>query len=370
MRLPAPFPWFGGKSTVADLVWSRFGNVPNYVEPFFGSGAVLLGRPHGPKTETVNDLDGLVANFWRAIQHDPEETARWADNPVNEADLHARHMWIVQRLETHQARMMADPDYFDARMAGYWVYGMCSWIGSGFASGNGPWISVEDEEGILTLVDSRQIPHLGNAGRGINRKRPHLGNAGIGINRKLPHLGSAGMGINRQLPHLGNAGRGRIQLWFAALADRLRNVRVCCGDWKRVMGESVTITHGMTAVFLDPPYGAEDRAELYRQESFTVAREVTEWCMENGANPMLRIALCGYEGEAHHALEDAGWSVITWKARGGYGNQSGNENCRRERIWFSPHCLQPGLFAPLDCADAVDHIPEAGAGPADETEEA
>ena len=34
------------------------------------------------------------------------------------------------------------------------------------------------------------------------------------------------------------------------------------------------------------------------------------------------------------------------------------------------HCLQPGLFAPLDCADAVDHIPEAGAGPADETEEA
>ncbi|HOD33301.1 MAG TPA: DNA adenine methylase, partial [Holophaga sp.] len=162
MSLQAPFPWFGGKSTVADLVWPRFGNCPNYVEPFFGSGAVLLGRPHDPKTETVNDLDGLVANFWRAIQHDPEETARWADNPVNEADLHARHMWIVQRLEAHQARMMADPDYFDARMAGYWVYGMCSWIGSGFASGNGPWIMAEDAEGVLTLVDSRQLPHLGD----------------------------------------------------------------------------------------------------------------------------------------------------------------------------------------------------------------
>src|SRR5574344_1082323 len=178
MSLQAPFPWFGGKSTVADLVWTRFGNVPNYVEPFFGSGAVLLGRPHDPKTETINDHDGLVANFWRAIQRDPDETARWADNPVNEADLHARHAWIVQRLETHQARMMADPGYFDARMAGYWVYGMCSWIGSGFASGNGPWIAAEDEEGILTLVDSRQLPHLGNAGRGINRQLPHLGDAG------------------------------------------------------------------------------------------------------------------------------------------------------------------------------------------------
>ena len=118
MNLQAPFPWFGGKATVSDLVWPRFGNVPNYVEPFFGSGAVLLGRPHAPKTETINDLDGLVANFWRAIQYDPDGTARWADNPVNEADLHARHAWIVQRLGTHQARMMADPDYFDARMAG------------------------------------------------------------------------------------------------------------------------------------------------------------------------------------------------------------------------------------------------------------
>ena len=360
MNLHAPFPWFGGKATVSDLVWPRFGNVPNYVEPFFGSGAVLLGRPHAPKTETINDLDGLVANFWRAIQHDPEETARWADNPVNEADLHARHMWIVQRLETHQARMMADPDYFDARMAGYWVYGMCSWIGSGFASGNGPWVLSEDEEGILTLVDSRQLPHLGDAGMGINRKLPHLGDAGMGINRKLPHLGDAGRGINRQRPHLGDAGMGinrqgsSIAGWFGALADRLRNVRVCCGDWKRVMGESVTIKNGMTAVFLDPPYGAEDRAELYRQESFTVAREVTEWCMENGANPMLRIALCGYEGETHHALEDAGWSVITWKARGGYGSQGevqGRANAERERIWFSPACIgaERGLF---DAAEA------------------
>ena len=46
--LKAPFPWFGGKSLVADIVWQRFGDIPNYVEPFFGSGAVLLGRPHAP----------------------------------------------------------------------------------------------------------------------------------------------------------------------------------------------------------------------------------------------------------------------------------------------------------------------------------
>ena len=44
MTLKAPFPWFGGKSRAAHLVWERFGNVRAYVEPFFGSGAVLLRR--------------------------------------------------------------------------------------------------------------------------------------------------------------------------------------------------------------------------------------------------------------------------------------------------------------------------------------
>jgi site-specific DNA-adenine methylase len=39
----APFPWFGGKSRAAKLIWSRLGDVPNYVEPFAGSLAVLLG---------------------------------------------------------------------------------------------------------------------------------------------------------------------------------------------------------------------------------------------------------------------------------------------------------------------------------------
>ena len=42
-----------------------------------GSAAVLLGRPGGPRgTETVNDKDGFLANFWRAVKHDPEGVAR------------------------------------------------------------------------------------------------------------------------------------------------------------------------------------------------------------------------------------------------------------------------------------------------------
>lgn len=33
-QLTAPFPWFGGKSRAASLIWDRLGKCANYVEPF------------------------------------------------------------------------------------------------------------------------------------------------------------------------------------------------------------------------------------------------------------------------------------------------------------------------------------------------
>src|SRR5580692_8324035 len=234
-NLKAPFPWFGGKSKVSALVWEQFGQVANYVEPFFGSGAVLLGRPDVPNIETINDRDCFVANFWRALQHDPESVAAHADNPVNEADQHARHLWLVNNAE-FQERMKTDPLYYDTMVAGWWVWGQCIWIGSGWC---------------------------GNAGTGVHRTRPHLGNAGTGVHRKRAHLGNAGKGVNRQLPHLGDAGtgktcasdptwatrRGQLMDYMRTLAERLRLVRVCCGDWSRICGPSPTIKLGLTGVF-------------------------------------------------------------------------------------------------------------------------
>src|SRR6266436_9987009 len=132
-RLKAPFPWFGGKSRVADIVWERFGDVPNYVEPFFGSGAVLLGRPTPARIETVNDLDCYIANFWRAVQADPAGVTGYADWPVNEADMHARHLWLVNQDE-FRAKIKSDPEYFDAKIAGWWVWGISQWIGGGWCS--------------------------------------------------------------------------------------------------------------------------------------------------------------------------------------------------------------------------------------------
>ncbi len=355
MSLKSPFPWFGGKSRVSDLVWERFGKAPNYVEPFFGSGAVLLNRPHDAGTETINDLDCFVANFWRALQHDPDAVSHHADNPVNEADHHARHLWLVGQNEFRE-QMKRDPEFYDSKIAGWWVWGQCIWIGSGWCSGRSSWGGA--------FADGRlaheRLPHLGDAGKGLKRQLPHLGDAGKGLNRQLPHLGDAGTGVHRKLPHLGDAGTGAclnsdrtlgtrsVDLlgYMYALADRLRLVRVCCGEWNRICGHSVTFKHGVTGVFLDPPYAdtAGRDETLYSEESLSVAHDVRKWAIENGDNPLMRIALCGYQGE--HEMPET-WECIHWKTRGGYGSQAAvnNENSKRERIWFSPHCLRATLFS-------------------------
>jgi hypothetical protein len=347
----APFPWFGGKSRAADLIWSRLGtDCGNYVEPFFGSGAVWLNRPAAYAGWcTVNDLDGNVANFWRAVTLHPDETAEAACCPVNEADLHARHLRLVTECGRLTDRLMADPDYCEPVLAGWWAWGACVWIGSGWCDGTGPWIAEPDDEGVPVLVRgtagagvNRKLPHLGTAGRGVNRQLPHLGDAGTGVNRKLPHLGDAGKGVNRQLPHLGDAGKGVnrqlksdrlewITEWFRHLQSRLRDARVCCGDWTRVMSVGTMTLNGVCAVLLDPPYSQTE--PVYAKDGREISAAVREWCQKHGGNKRLRIALCGHEGE-HNALESDGWTVETWAKLGGY--QGADD---RERIWFSPHCL-------------------------------
>ena len=47
----------------------------SYLEPFFGSGAVLFNKPRS-HIETVNDLDGNVVNLFEWIRRDPERLAR------------------------------------------------------------------------------------------------------------------------------------------------------------------------------------------------------------------------------------------------------------------------------------------------------
>lgn len=360
--LRAPFPWFGGKSRVAHLVWPAFGaEVNNYVEPFCGSLAMLLGRPGGPgKIETVNDADRFLANFWRAVRHAPLDVAKHADWPVNEADLHARHLWLVNQGEFRE-RMHTEPDYFDAKIAGYWVWGICQWIGGGWCAEpkNRKHPNLDGiGKGIHADRGHQKRPHMAGLGKGVHseaghpdRQRPHMSgdHVGMGVHAyspgRRPQISSAGQGVH--LPSLGND-RGMHGVaaapaaeWFLRLQQRLRRVRVACGDWRRVLGPSV-LGKGKNvggrrpcAVFLDPPYEPDLRCRyLYTEDAPNISAEVREWALEHGDDPDLRIALCGYAGE--HEMPSS-WRELAWKAGRGYAGAE-NDNSSKERIWFSPHC--------------------------------
>ena len=291
--MKTPYPWFGGKTLVADIVWERFGDVPNYVEPFFGGGAVLLNRPawHTGKTETVNDINAWLTNFWRAVKADPDAVAEYADWPVNEIDLAARRDWLFK--QTGQiANMERDPDWYNAKLAGVWVWGVCSTIGNAWKD-------------------------------------------------KSTHLGM-GRGIHRAGAHLGNAGRGEVlREYFGALQARMERVRVMCGDWTRVTSPTVTTHNGLTGMFLDPPY-IDGCDNVYEEHGNDVREAVREYAIQHGQE--MRIALCCYEGE--HDMPDD-WDCYAWKANGGYSRNDGRglENRHRERIYFSPACLQVDLFS-------------------------
>ena len=430
----APFPWFGGKSRAVNIVWPQLGVVRNYVEPFAGSLACLFLRPKEslhptrPNIETVNDIDCFVANFWRSCQQAPDGVAYWADWPVCEADLHARHDWLVFKTADWRQRMHRDPDYYDIKVAGWWVWGICQWIGDGWCADYGMAKAGKARKQTIRdpitaggrvhrpkqdtePVTQRSIPQLTGVGPGINcidlatpqamssrrqaalAKLLELARAGVSEEdrdkilaridqpdladshmalqfkealgqetpQKIPqlcrhqdvHCFDFGPRTPQKIPIIHNNGVGihrpgtRADLYpfMESIGERLRGVRIVCGDWSRVVKPAVTTNHGQTALLLDPPYSSEGQnpCNIFAQADTTIAQRVREWCAANGANPDYRIALCGH-GHEHTELEALGWTPVKLNGTNGYSHSREDsvaaQLAKSETIWFSPWCVK------------------------------
>ena len=350
----APFPWFGGKSKAAPLVWELLGDVPHYCEPFAGSLAVLLNRPHKANTgwaETVNDLDGLIVNAWRAIRWHPQATAEHASWPVTEFDKTAREVALVRwRDDGLAAKLAGSADWCDPKMAGWWLWGVCVSIVP-FAAGSGPWTA--DATGRLRKID-RKVE--GRSEAGVGGGIPNMPN-----DRGLLAPSTWESGLVSEDGEFHSQTMPELLRWFDWLCARLRHVRILNGDWARLVtdGASKTLAvrtgAGPVGVFLDPPYAdTADRLErVYATDDLSVAHDVKRWCAENGGDPERRIVFACYESEHDDELADLGWSVHEWHTgeMGGYG-ASGTGQQHRERLWASPHCLtlaaQPDQIALFD----------------------
>ena len=303
--LAALFPYWGGKSVIAPLIWQRLGPVRHYLEPFAGSLAVLLARPHPPQVETINDRDGHLVNVYRALAQDPTTVAQWAEYPSSEVEVGARGDAVARARAGLTAQLFADHHFYDAELAGLWIYCQSTWIGSGVAR----------KEGL------RPRPHTTHTGDGIHAKRR----------------------------------RGTLQRLCHELQLRLRGVRMFCSDWAECLRDSTLLGSGAPiGVMLDPPYAHHLRDEALYTIEDNCAAAVREWAVSYGDNPKLRIALCGLPVE--HVMPDT-WTKVTWQARGGFSNTKhtgrGSGETRQEVVWFSPHCLpaapvQGTLFAAAD----------------------
>ena len=86
-----PFTYYGGKTRLADRIVSLLPPHRHYVEPFAGSLAVLLAKPKSLR-ETVNDLDGDLVAFWRALRDQPDEFIRVCSlTPYSRAEYERSH---------------------------------------------------------------------------------------------------------------------------------------------------------------------------------------------------------------------------------------------------------------------------------------
>lgn len=70
-----PFPYYGGKARLAEMLAEALPPHAIYVEPFAGSAVVLLTKQPA-RHEILNDLDGNVTTFFRVLRDDPDSLTR------------------------------------------------------------------------------------------------------------------------------------------------------------------------------------------------------------------------------------------------------------------------------------------------------
>ena len=337
-------------------MWRLLGDVDHYVEPFAGTMAVLLERPHPCNrpyySETVSDADGLLVNAWRGIQWHPDEVAEHASWPVSEADKQARQIACINwRTEKTLDLLAGSAEWCDPKIAGWWLYGVCCQIGAH----DGPW-----------TADPKTGRIVKSGAPGVCRDRPPVANNGLGVN----HAGLRESGVYDQ-DEFHPTTMPELKRWMGWLSARLRHVRIINGDWARVCTTGVTKTltvrqGGHCGVFIDPPYdtGMRDN-RLYGHDAGGIADEVRKWCLASGDDRQLRIVLAGFDTE-HVVLESDGWTVHEWFADGFLTGGMGDQQ-HRERLWASPHCLPLAAPEVLQFEMAFGGRPQGPAGMWEET---
>ena len=333
-KFGAPFPWYGGKRRRADEMWARFGKPKRYLEPFGGSIACLLHRPlssfsrsSDPGIEIVTDINGGIANFYRAVKTDPEKVIHYAAYPTIHQDLTARHKWLIKWLSKKSHKLSEDPEFYNAKAAGWWVWGISIWIGAGWCNTSTRIPNQQQLNGRAPRVDPK------NTGQGVSMQRKSVD--------IIPAIDvrNGGMGISQQQR---STQKGfTVAEWIEAISVRLHRVIVLNRSWTSCTSPSIlgdTPSNPQSdeiAILLDPPYSTEDRTSVYaNNDNGNLAKDAYEWAIENGER--YRIAYCGYSDD--FPVPD-GWEFVDNTLPEEQRKfKRGKKQIRLDRIMYSPAC--------------------------------
>ena len=295
--MDAPFPYFGTKKHYASIVWQRFGNPDCYIEPFAGSIAVLLRREVMPTTrsiEIIGDLSGKICNFWRAVQADPEAVARYCTWPIVHHDLTSRNIFIVNWLRENKQKLIDNPDFFDAKIAGWWAWGQC------------------------VSVDMKYC-------RVIDASRPCLHGAGVSISKTA----YKSLKFEECIEY-----NSRI---MKELADRISQVAIINRPWAACCTPALLAEGQNPAIFLDPPYKQEQRTDtLYdnEEQSEDAAVASYDWAVQHGEK--YRIAYCCHKDDFPVPTD---WEAVEMSFVTHNWSKTRKPNKPTDLIMFSPACL-------------------------------
>lgn len=318
------FPYFGSKEKISRLIFEYSSNIlgeppKQIVDPFCGSLGTWLDWPNQPIFK-INDANGYIVNFWRAVKHAPNEIANAIGYPYSIVDLSAQNEAMIRDEANLLASLRADPDYYSLRHAVAFVrYSCCSVMFGGFRA------------------------------KASFRQRP---------------TGLCGVDCN---PH--DTMRKTSKLLEKAMI-------FCTEDFSSVVSPAQTCWLGATLIFLDPPYDNADycydssntakgknkrdvkkakKAKLEGQalddttqgKNPSIATQVLDWCIKFNDDPKRKknysggktntvVALCCYSNDNAKVLLDHGWHQMNWhQSLGFFGANRGKDN--KETIyWSSP----------------------------------
>ena len=231
--------WAGGKRKLAplisDIVKYDLGNITNYVEPFFGGGAVFfeLYKNNLIKSAEINDIVPQLVNFYTTL------------SMTN--DVESIHSSIVNKLKYFNSLQdnKKRKKYFQhLRNSFNYLWSnenRCTQTHNEYPE----YLSVEDsyKSAVLLYVINKTCF---NGLFRVNSKGFY--NVPLGSYEKV------------QLPSLN---------YFKYVADALKNVNVFYGDYEGVLKNSLHKQH--TFIYLDPPYVANSKTSdftSYSKEKF------------------------------------------------------------------------------------------------------